>query len=100
MKRTKKDRRTALEKEVDRLTEELVGMKPATDEYKATVERIEQLTKANQERNYPGKPREKLNANTVLVVLGSLGEIILMLNFEKVHVITSKCMGRILKGRV
>lgn len=51
--------------------------------------------------------REKANAtkksvsvDTVLVVLGNLAGILLILNFEKLNVMTSKALPFVLKGRI
>ena len=51
--------------------------------------------------------REKANAtkksvsvDTVLVVLGNLAGILLILNFEKLNVLTSKAIPFVLKGRI
>lgn len=46
------------------------------------------------------KPSWKFTPDTVLVVAGNIGGILLILNFERLDIIRSKAIGFILKGRV
>lgn len=46
------------------------------------------------------KPAWRVTPDTLLVVLGNLGGILLILNFEKLDIIRSKAISFVLKGRV
>ena len=104
----RKDKRTELEKERDRAIEELKTRawtwideaevkedgKPKTGIYDEQLRRIERLNELIGE-----KPKKGIDLNTALVVLGSLVEILIIINYEKVGIITSKAFNRILRGR-
>ena len=88
-------KKSNIEKEMDLLLEVMRNVDPTSDGYTTMAKNLEVLSKA--------KESEKKNstiANTRLVVGGSLVEVVLMLNYEKLGVIASKVLGRILRGRV
>jgi len=45
------------------------------------------------------KPSWKISPDTILVVAGGLLQVLLILNFEKLDVITSKAINFVIKGR-
>ena len=92
---TKKDKRTALEKEIDNLAEQMRTMDPTSDRYKAMAEAIETLSKA---KSY--EKSKKVSPDTIAVVVANLAGICLILFHEQAHVITSKAMSFVLRGRV
>ena len=44
--------------------------------------------------------KSKIDPNTVAIIAGNLAGIMLILNFEKLNVVTSKALSFVLKGRV
>lgn len=122
-KLTKKDKRSAIDKEIDRLHEILAEQDPISvrceefnslhdegdfdvkyasskvfigEKYNNVAERLKELYEMRRED-------AKKIIPIVVAVVGAgatLVEIVMMLNFEKTGTITSKVFGRIPKGRV
>jgi hypothetical protein len=93
---TKHDKRTNLDKEIDSVLEKMSNYTPDSDEYTAITENLERLYKAKAgmkvQRNIPWEA----------ITVGAFGlvQILLIMNHEKVDVITTKAMGYVTKGRV
>ncbi len=91
---TKKDKRTAIEKEIDSVLEQMTKLDPTTKEYTDANINLERLAKVKSEI------KSGISKDTLLIVAGSLVGTILVLYFEKTDVLTSKATNWILKGRV
>lgn len=97
MKINKRDRRTNLEKQIDRLVNELSHMEVTDEAYSkklGIVERLEELRGDQQ------KAKQSISPDTIAIVAGNLLGIILILNYEKIGVVTSKALGFVIRGRV
>jgi hypothetical protein len=94
---TKRDKRTALEKEIDDLTATLQHIDPYTDEYRDRLESIERLSKLRDENK---KSKLRVSPDTMVVVAGNLAGILLILLHEKLHVISTKALNFVIRGRV
>ena len=78
---------------IDDLVNTLVGMNVHDEGYEIVLRQLERV--------YVLKNRiKKLDPNTVAVVGGNLVGILLILNHEKLNVITTKALGFVIKGRV
>lgn len=101
MKVGKKDKRTKLEVEIDRLLEDMsTDVDQTSLDYLAKVEVLEKLEALENKRNGSKKERNKLDPN---IVLGHVVETCLafaIMNFEKVGVITTKAFGRLWRPRL
>jgi len=95
MKFTNRDKRTNLEKEIDSVLKAMSALDADSEEYSAMVSNLGKLFDAKSKE----KDR-KISPDTIAVVVCSLLEIALMLNYEKAGVITSKALGFVIKGRV
>lgn len=95
MRKTKLDKRTNLEKEIDNVLEVMSVMKTDSKEYAETVKCLETLYKAKS-----GEKQSGISPDTIAIVAGNLLGIVLILSYEKANVITSKALGFIIKGRV
>ena len=95
----RKDKRTMLEREIDRVIAELNLLDPTSDRYQELEKSLDKLVSA-QSKLSSEKGREKLNPNTVLSVGGEMLVTLLILNYEKIGVISSKAFSRIWRGRV
>lgn len=95
IKFTKKDKRTNLEKEIDQLIQDMRVVAPNSESYSAMAENLEKLCKAN---SY--KSDRHISPDTLAVVAGNLIGIGLILNHERLEVISSKALGFVLRGRV
>ena len=95
LKLTKKDKRTNLEKEIDRILKEAEYLNPDSEKYSQIAENIERLYKA---KSY--EKDSKVSPDTMAVIIGNILGIVLILGYEKTNIITSKALGFVLKGRV
>ena len=94
MLNTKEIKRTITD-EIDRLVKELEGMKPETPEYEAKVKQIRVLCEARSL-----KPDRLLNTDMLITAGVNILGILLILNFEKLNVVSSKAIGFVMKGRM
>lgn len=93
-----RDRRSALDKEIDAVIAQMAATSADSDEYTAMAQNLERLTKLKDvvERN----KRPKLNPNQILAVLCSIGGLLLTLGYERLNVITGKAWSMITKTRI
>lgn len=94
-KLTKRDKRTKREIEIDNLISLMARTNPATDEYKSMANSLDILIKARDSER-----ARRVSPDTLAIVAANLLGIVLVLNYEHTHVITSKAFNWILKGRV
>lgn len=81
---------------IDAANTRLFGIDDTTsDEYKETLDVIERLHKLHQ-RESEGS---KISPDTIILVLGNLAGILLILNYEKLGIVTSKAIGFVIKAR-
>ena len=95
MKFTRKDKRTNLEKEIDRVLTFMDDVDPDTEDYVATSKNLLALYEAKSKET-----KKHISPDTIVVVMGNLLGIGLILIHEKTEIITTKALGFILKGRV
>lgn len=94
-----KDNRTNLEKEIDRVIEEMKSLSPDTDEYSKKASNLVKLCEANSKTYRRGVELDTLIPP--LVVGGiSLVQTIMILFREETNVVTSKALGFVIRGRV
>lgn len=58
-----------------------------TDEYKVAIDNLERLMKMRTEER-----RNRISPDTILIVAGNLLGILIMVGYERTHVMTSKAM--------
>ena len=92
---TKKDKRTRLEKSIDKLHDEILLLDDSDEILPSKMDRLEKLYELNAL-----VAKGKVSKDTVLIVGGNILGILLILNFEKMGIITSKGLGLIVKSRV
>lgn len=94
---TKENKRSNLEKEIDSLLAVMSTTQPASDEYKTMSENLERLYKA---KSLESERKRKVSPDTIAVGMFSIGQMLLLLNYEKMDIVRSKALGFIFKGRV
>lgn len=94
IKFSKLDMRTKLEKEIDNLLDEMSLIKPSSEEYKKMTENLEMMYKAKSHERV-----RHISPDTIAVVAGNLAGLVLIMNFEKANVITTKALGFVIRGR-
>lgn len=80
--------------EIDRIVAELEGMDASTPEYEAKVKQVEVLCKARSE-----KPNRLVSTDVLVTSAVNILGILLILNYENLHVVSSKALSFVLKGR-
>lgn len=84
-----------LEEVIDAVQDRLLTMDPTSDEFSATVKQLSKLHKIRTQ-----KKGGRVNPDAVLAVAGNLAGIVLILGYERAHVVTSKALGFVLKSRM
>jgi hypothetical protein len=84
---------------LDKLVEELMTMEGTSDEYTTLVANIKVLTEANAADKAAYKPN-KVSAETLATIGANLAGILLVLNFERANVLTSKAFANISKLKI
>ena len=92
---TPDDEPTRLDKAIDRILEKMEALEPETPEYHELSERVSKLYDCRPET----KPAPRISPDTILTIAGNLAGIILILSFEKAHVVTSKALGFVIKSK-
>lgn len=90
---TKDENKKNLQAEINSALEEMSVMHVDADEYTKAAENVEKLFKA---KSY----EDKLSRDAILGAAVSVASIVLILNFEKAGVVTSKAMQFIQKTRI
>lgn len=85
MKRTVND-------EIDRLLLELSNREPGSDAYLAVTRDLEVLYKARSHKNESG-----ISPDTMLLAAVSITEILVVLYYERVNVVTSRALNWMVK---
>lgn len=80
--------------EIEYLHEELDNYDRASQEYSNIIKQIEVLYKLDKEVKFVIDP------NTALVVGANILGILMILGYERAHVVTSKALSFVIKGRV
>lgn len=94
MLNTKPNKRT-ISDEVDRIVNELATMQADTQEYEAKVKQLRVLCEARSMR-----ADRLINTETLVTAGVNILGILLILNYENLHVVSSKALGFVLKGRM
>jgi hypothetical protein len=89
--------RPELEEAINAALLDLQNHAPYTTEYIKALENIEKLYKLRAPKPELQKP---VSLDTVLTVAGNLAGIVIVLGYERAHVITSKAFGMIIKTRL
>lgn len=92
---TKRDKRTNLDKEIDSIIEVLNKTQPASDEYKTISANLKTLYEAKA-----AIKNKNISADVLANIAGNLIGLVLILNYEKIGVITSKALGFVIRNRV
>lgn len=90
----KKDRRSGLEKEIDTVLNYMQGLKLDSEEYQHMVAILLKMYSAKE-----FEPKH-LSKDAVAIIAGNLLGIVLILGYEHGHIIASKAISFVLKGRV
>lgn len=91
-----KKEKTLLEMEIDRVMKSIVSMDPASDEYEIATKNLERLYKLKLEEE---SKKAKVEPKDLMSMFTNLLDIGFIMNHERLHVLTTKAMSFIHKGR-
>lgn len=89
-----KPEKTGLETTIDNLISEMAGHDGNSEEYTKMCDNLETLYKLKSEDK-----TERLKPDTIAIVAGNILGILIIVGFERSHVMTSKALGNLLKPR-
>ena len=93
--RLTKKAETTLQELIDTAHTQLFSLSIGTPEYKEALDELDRLYKLkNLNKGFAISP------DALIAVFGNLAGILLILNFERIGVVTTKALGFILKARV
>ena len=90
----KKKEPNAIDAQIEVLSNSMKNYPVDSPEYAAAMEKMVVLAKTKNEGKKPIDP------NTIIAVAGGLLQVVLIIGHERLHVLTSKAIGFVLKGRV
>jgi hypothetical protein len=88
LKKFKKTEPTTLEIEITRLFDKLQAFQPETDQYDKVTEQIAKLYKLKEIDS-----KKRVSSDVMFGAASNLAGILLILNFEHAHVMTSKAIS-------
>lgn len=89
-----KPKPTVLDETIDAKLAELAGSPLDSDEFTKKMEQINKLYALKEKHS-----QKRVSPDTMLLVAGNLAGILMILSYERAHVITSKALGFVLKSR-
>ena len=92
---TKKRFKNDLEELLDNTTKRMLELDPMTEDYAELLDYYERLTDI-RDKNRKGR----VSGETIAGIFGSLAGIGMILGHERLHTITSKALGFVIKRRV
>lgn len=95
MKLPKRDKRTNLEKEIDAVLGLMSNVDPRKNDYAIMVEHLKTLHEAQATVK-----SKKMSPDAKAIIGGNLLILVITLGYERAHVITTKALGFVIKGRV
>lgn len=87
--------KVTLDNELDHILKALNDLSPESKEYSTAVENLETLTRAKNSVN-----EHRVTPDTIVLAVTNILGILLILNYERLNVISTKTLGLILKGRL
>ena len=88
-------KKSHVDREIDAIYEQMHELSHESEEYLRALDVIQDLQRIKEVEK-----RFKVSPDTAAVILGNFALALLILNYEKAGVVTSKAFGFIVKGRV
>lgn len=91
----KSSNETNLEAQIDAVLASMQACRDKhSDDYNQLVENLKTLYALKENEV---SPRERVNLNTVLTVAGSVASVLVIVGYERAHVLTSKALSHVVK---
>lgn len=86
---------TLIDEAINVIIVEMRNKKATDPEYAVMVSQLERLYKLKE----IDSPKKRVSPDTVALIAGNLAGILLILNYERAHVVTSKALGFVMKAK-
>jgi hypothetical protein len=88
-----KNESSKLDEIIDEVETYILSISPNDEEYSDLVDHLSKLYKIREQES----SEKKISANTKAIIIANLAGIVMILGFEKAHVVTSKALSFIVK---
>lgn len=88
-------KKTDLDKAIDSVFQEMETVNADSEEYSKMVQQLETLYKIRSSTK-----DNRVDVNTVVTVAGNLLGIVMILNYERLHIVTTKALGFVMKTKL
>jgi predicted type IV restriction endonuclease len=88
-------KKISIDDEVEHVLVALSALAPDSEEYSATVKNLKELCEARSK-----KASRLVELDTIIAAGTNILGILLILSYEQLHVISTKAIGFIVKGRI
>ena len=95
----KKDKRPPLERELEKQYKVLETLDPSEDTYEQRLKMIERLEALRNNRKR-AEDKRRVDPNTVIGIVGELVGMGFIMNFERLHVLSTKAFSRLWRPRI
>jgi hypothetical protein len=85
---------SGLVKAIDRLVAQMSETGCETKEYASMTDQLIKLTKLQEETT----SKKRVSPDTLAMIVGNLAGIVLIIGYERTHIVTSKALGFVLKA--
>jgi hypothetical protein len=90
-----KPKKKTIDDEVEHVLAYLATANAGSKEYKVAVENLKELCEARSK-----KPARLIELEPVIAAATGIFQILLIMNHERLHVIATKALGYVVKGRI
>ena len=91
--KTKKSTEPDYTNVVDKLMSELDEYGPDTEEFKAAMGYLDKIHK------FRSINRRGVDGNTIAIVAGNIACVLIVVSYERMHVVTTKALGYVMKSQ-
>lgn len=91
---TPKEEKYTIDREIERLLKEIEKLPVGSEEYLKAADTLKVMREARGVRSH-----SDIDINTVIAVAANIIGLLVVLNYEKTNVITTKAFGMLFRGR-
>lgn len=85
---------SVLDESIDRIVRQMETVMPGSDEYENLLAHLERLMRLRSD-----EPRDRVSKDTMAIVVGNLIGILIIVGYERAHVVASRGMNLLLKTK-
>ncbi len=89
------NKKITIDEEIERVLGVLSSLEPQCDEYATVSRNLKELYEARSK-----KADHIVDFNVIATILGGIAQIVVIMNYEQLHVFSTKALGWVLRGRM